>query len=547
MKRHLFCAIFLFASASLQAQLPQILTQSSVQKEHYLPDFSYAGYHFSEEEIPFQTEAEVINVSDFGAIPDDGLDDSRALRQAMETAHQTEGKVRVVFPAGRFILSEVLYIRRSDLVLSGAGSGSGGTTLYYPRPMRYFEDPEALAELREYLVELDKRQREPENNLDLPFSQYAWSGGMIWVQVEGARVKSYLDKYDEAPHVLAELSAGQRGQHWIKASSTQGLKVGDVALIEWYNPEGKEGSLIEELYDGAKLKVGSHHWNYPDHALVIQQVQIEEVKKGSFRIKDPLLHDIRVGWNPKLVEWKHLEEVGIEHFNIEFPMAPNIAHHVEDGYNAIYLTNLFNGWVTDVKIKNADSGILTEQISNVTIDNIETTGEKMAHYSVSMGSVHNVFVSNLHVRNRVKHPLSFNTHATKSVYSNCFVYQEPVLDQHSGANHQNLFDNITVYVDLNGQQSYPLFAGGGAGYWKPSHGAFTTFWNVKVNFLNGFDQEEEVTLDGMKDGPSARLVGVHANRPIKIQYGPQPYIAATNQELRKVPSLFTYQLLQRKK
>ncbi len=34
---------------------------------------------------------------------------------------------------------------------------------------------EDLKELREYLIEFDKRQREKENNIDLPFSQFAWS------------------------------------------------------------------------------------------------------------------------------------------------------------------------------------------------------------------------------------------------------------------------------------------------------------------------------------------------------------------------------------
>ncbi|PIB34265.1 hypothetical protein BFP72_01865 [Reichenbachiella sp. 5M10] len=532
--------------AAMAQNLPAILSDPKVQAHNYLPDYSYAGYRFGEEKIPTQTESTVIHVLDFGAVPDDGLDDTQAIFSALAKANDVEGKVQLQFPSGRFILSDILYLTRSDIVLRGAGSGVAGTTLYYPRPMSYFEDPEPLTELREYLVALDKRQREPQNNLDLPFSQYAWSGGMIWVAVPGARVKSYLDKYDKKPKVLAKLLQGKRGEHEITVASASKLHVGDVVQLEWYNKEGKDGSLIQSMYDSADVKIGSHHWKYPSHALVMQQVQITTIEGNKVSIKDPLLHDIQEAWQPQMVEWQHLEEVGIEHFNIEFPMAPNIAHHVEDGYNAIYLTNLFNGWVRDVKIKNADSGILTEQISNVTIEEITTIGDKKAHYSVAMGSVHNVLVRDLSVHNRVIHPLSFNTHATKSVYTQCTVYRDPILDQHSGANHQNLFDDIRVYVDLDGEK-YPLFAGGGAGYWKPSHGAYTTFWNIDVRFQNRMDDPQPVLLDGMKDGPSVRLIGIHANREIVLDYQPNPYIEETNEEMITVPSLYTYQLQQRTK
>ena len=39
-----------------------------------LPDFSYAGYHAGEKELP--DEAITVSVRDFGAIPDDGVDDT---------------------------------------------------------------------------------------------------------------------------------------------------------------------------------------------------------------------------------------------------------------------------------------------------------------------------------------------------------------------------------------------------------------------------------------------------------------------------------------
>lgn len=526
------------------SQSPEILNVS-VQKEHYLPDFSYAGYENGLRQKGSFSEATILSVSDFGALPNDGLDDSRALISTFENAEELAGSVVIQFDPGQYILSEILYIKRSNIVLRGAGSGDLGTTIYCPRPMKYLQDPEPLKELREYLVRFDKQQREKENNIDLPYSQYAWSGGMIWATKEGTRVKSYLPEYSVERIELAKIIQGKKGALTCNIKPSEQLRVGEVVQIEWYNKSGEKGSLIDELYKTRDIKIGSHHWNFPDEPLVKQQVRIEAIKGSKVTLSSPLLLDAKTEWHTSISEWEHLENVGIEHVRIEFPMAETIAHHVEEGFNGIYLTRLYDGWVNDVKLINSDAGILTEEVANVTIDEIETSGEKLAHYSVYVGGVHNVLVDGLKVRNKVRHPLSFNTFSTKSVFKNCEVFVDPILDQHSGANHQNLFDNIKVHISLDGQDAYPLFAGGGAGYWKPSHGAFNTFWNIQIHFLDGLDTEREIFLNGMKDGCKARLVGVHANMPVKVGYGPNAYIEWTNQQVRIVPSLYEFQLQKR--
>ena len=67
-------------------------------------------------------------------------------------------------------------------------------------------------------------------------------------------------------------------------------------------------------------------------------------------------------------------------------------------------------------IENADSGVLSEEIANVTINNITTQGENMAHYTVAMSGTYNVLAKGIKVYNKAVHPLSFNSLATKSVY-----------------------------------------------------------------------------------------------------------------------------------
>ncbi|WP_435416530.1 hypothetical protein [Polaribacter aestuariivivens] len=542
-----FLLLFTISFNFLTAQeIPRILSDKKIMKENYLPNFSYAGYQFGEKEIP-NSKGKIILATDFGVVANDGLDDSKNLIKAIEAASSIEGNVVLQLPVGRIILSEIIYIERSNFVLRGAGTGIYGTEIYFPRPLMYVKDPEDLKELREYLIKFDKRQREKENNIDLPFSQYAWTGGFIWTRVPNVRVKSYLQEYEEPYNVLAKAISGKKGEFSFEVSDVKNLKKGDVVLLQLFNKEGENGEIISELYQKADVKVGSHHWNFPDLPLVNQQVVITSISKNRVTIKSPLTIDIKPNYNAQLVAWKHLNEVGIEHFKITFPPSPRVAHHVEPGNNGIYLTRVFNSWVNDIVIENADSGILTEEIANTTIKNIITQGTNMAHYTVAMAGVHNVLAENVKVFNNAVHPLSFNTFSTKNVYLNCEIYVNPILDQHSGANHQNLFDNISVYLNPNKDRSYPLFAGGGAGYWKPSHGAYSTFWNINVNLLSGLDISSPILLNGMKDGTFARVIGVHGNHAFTINYGPNSYIEFTNKSIDKVPSLYEYQLNKRLK
>jgi hypothetical protein len=305
-RRRLWCAMVSFASLAAVPPLaaePAILDNPEVVAREYLPDFSYAGYEFGEKE-PNVGRATVFNVLDFGAKADDGRDDSKAVLRAVATAHAQTGPVVVVFPAGRFILSDIIYIERSNFVLRGAGSGA--TQLHFPRPLMYLPDPPALKELREYLVRMNKRQQEKHNNLDLPFSQYAWSGGFIWTRVPGERVKSYLDEYHQPSRTLAQAVQGRRGGSEIIVSNANALEAGDIVRINWYNKAGADGPLLDAIYSSADIKIGSHHWTLPEQPLVSQQVLITAVDDNRITIKDTLLHDIGNA-GAEIAVWPHLE------------------------------------------------------------------------------------------------------------------------------------------------------------------------------------------------------------------------------------------------
>ena len=537
--------VCLSAIATQPSDLPLILSDKKVQQQNFLPDFSYAGYANGMRQPDLKAH-KLLNVADYQIIADDGLDDSKALIALLDQLTSDNEPVVLQFNPGRYIISSIIFIERNNIVLRGAGSGEHGTEIYFPRPLIYTKPTQELAELREYLIKLNKVQKEKANNIELPYTEWAWSGGFFWSKVPGQRVKKYLDEYDQAISSLSKAKEGTQGKFHFSVDTTKQHKIGQIIELQWYNAKGKNGPLLKELYHDKVNNIGSHHWQYTNLALARQQAEITAIKGNKITINVPLLHNINRDSDVNIAPWQHLSEIGFEHMHFNFAFATRIAHHVEQGFNGLYLTRVYNSWVDDLRFTNADSAILTEEIANVSISNVITDGDKYAHYSVQMGAVHNVLVQDLQVKNAVAHPLSFNTFSTRSVYLNCDIEQQPALDQHSGVNQQNLFDNIRAKVTLEQDStSYPLFAGGGAGYWKPSHAAYNTFWNIQVNFQNGHNLHQSILLNGMKDGPLARLVGISANLPVKVEYGPDAYIEGENVVYDNVPSLYRYQLEQR--
>ena len=537
-------------SAELSADVPAILDQSAATDKTYLPDFSYAGYGYGTDAIPHVEN--VIHVADHGAVPDDDVDDSEALRAAIAAAAAMGGPVRVQLGSGRYLLSEILWIESSGIVLAGMGSGEGGTELYMPRPLNQVDDGGALDELRIYLERYDKFERQPDANIDVLFSEYSWSGGFIWPRYPGGRHATYLDEYDRPIEEVTDIAAGRVGTRQLTVADTSGLSVGDVLQIHWHNRAGENGPLIAEIYgeDREDFPVGDRHWMLPDRPLVRQATRIEAIDGTNVTIADPLLHDIDGELPASFARWDHLTEIGIQDMALMFPPNPYFGHHVESGFNGIYFTGVYNGWISNLRIENADSGVLTDDLANVTIADVTTEGDHPAHYSVHVGNVHNVLVTGNEVFNPTVHTFSVNTQATRSVYHRGTGWHQPTLDQHAGANHQNLYDAMTVHItpeaaDGDDLATYELFKAGGAGYWRPGHGRYNTVWNLDVQVDGNALPGQQVVIEERSGGPDARIVGMHGNRPLVLDYSPAPYVEAAGQELVEVPSLYEYQLSER--
>ncbi|WP_269520464.1 glycosyl hydrolase family 28-related protein [Alteromonas sp. BMJM2] len=547
--RVLISSIILSTSASSTANTANDAESLISSSKVYLPDYSYAGYHFGDKQIPSNGITTNLSVTDFGAIPNDNRDDTKAILRAITHANTIEGHVTVSFPKGRFIVKDIIKINRGNITVSGKGMGAGGTQLYFPMPLSIIDKTPNLDELRKYLRLHNKKQRDAEIYIDDYFSEYSWSGGVIWVQKEGTRPVPYLEELDREPQVITIAKNGRRGERLLELNDASHISEGDVLRIDWHNKDGEQGGIIESIYGETDQVIGSHHFNFPNRPLVMQPTQIQSVRGNTVEIKDPLLHDINQDIPAHLSTWEHLDEVGIEGLSIEFPSGDTYGHHVEQGFNGIYLTGVFNGWVRDIRFNNADSAILTENSGNVTISNIHSYGSRFGHYGIHLGSVHNVLVKDAKIMNPTVHTFSINTKSTKSVFLRGEGFTQPTLDQHAGANHQNLYDNMTFHIETERDENdpyYDLWFGGGAGYWQPGHGRYNTTWNSRILVESGADSNETVRILGRTEGPDARVIGIYGNRKFEIEHNPSPHIEQINSRVA-IPSLYEYQKQQRSK
>ena len=87
----------------------------------FLHDFSYAGYHHSERDLPDEHTLTVFNILDYGADATGASDSTDAIQTAIDAAQNNEEGL-VFFPEGTYECAGNLTVTHSNIVLRGAGT-----------------------------------------------------------------------------------------------------------------------------------------------------------------------------------------------------------------------------------------------------------------------------------------------------------------------------------------------------------------------------------------------------------------------------------------
>ncbi|MDP7308299.1 MAG: glycosyl hydrolase family 28-related protein, partial [Roseibacillus sp.] len=314
-----------------------------------LPDFSFAGYHFGEDPLP---EIEpVTNVLHFGAKGDGRTDCTKAFIKAIEATR--EGTILI--PAGRYLISDIIWIEKSNIVLRGEGPGK--TVIHVT---------EELENVRPNMGATTSGR---------PTSNYSWSGGFLWIR----------GNLRQQP-ITAITSETRRGAKTLTLQKSANLKEGQRVTVTLRDDEQK--TLLNHLYSGDPG--GTKKIARPVTPGMVSR--IASVRGQEITLERSLRFDVRKSWTPILKTFDPTVcEVGIENLTISFPVKPYRGHFTERGMNGIAMNDVADCWVRNVEITNGDSGIYLSGMF-CTIDGLtlsssrQPKGGTTGHHGVQFGT-----------------------------------------------------------------------------------------------------------------------------------------------------------------
>lgn len=416
-----------------------------------LPDFSFAGYHRGEAPIPDPPVA--ANVRDFGARGDGKTDDTKAIQAAIE-ATKTGA---ILLPAGRYVLTDAIIIRKSGMVLRGEGA-----------------DRTVLAPLRP-LAEIH-----PRANVDSFKSPYSFSGG--FVELAGG---------DRGRRVAAVTEAARRGSRVLRLDKTPPFRAGDRVRITM----GSHPDLGRHIHaDRAGVGEDTAKRNlFFDWVAVVEQVS-----SNAIGLDRPLRLDVRPEWKAEV--WTYaptVRECGIEDLAFEFSGVPKKEHLLETGHNAIYIRGAADSWVRRVRIVDADNGINAPGARFCRFDEITFPRGRRAnptgHHALwATGHAQDCLFTRFDIAVQFVHDITVEGFASGNVFSQGRGASLN-FDHHRNAPYENLFTQISV------GQPRRVWNSSGRGDRGPHAGARESFWNVTGD--SGFPSAPA-------DWPELNLVGV---------------------------------------
>ncbi|RXP50976.1 DUF4955 domain-containing protein, partial [Lutibacter sp. HS1-25] len=415
--------------------------------EAKLNEFSFSGYHFSEKGLPNVSSWNRLNVTDFGAIPNDtGYDDSAI--QATINAAEASGQPTVVyFPAGRYIVSsettktQPIIVRKSNIILKGAGSGIGGTEIYTDK---FNENKFGSGEINYQFMFLPSNT----NSVDITQVTKEIKKGDFEIEVASAAnlsIGQYVDLYQRTP---ANLEANMPGL---------------TPNIRW----------TPIINNGIRP--------YEKHV-------ITKIAGNKITFKNPVQLNMPLSSTTVLKTFQTITEVGVEDilFTSGWKHYPeDFLHHASDivdyAWQAVAFNNVANGWIRNCHFKDWNEGICIEKSIAVTVKDIEFSGKKghTSYYSrYSYGVLFENCIDNVSEGlskdpdKGMLHGPGMRWSTTSTVFVNCNMQTNQSIDCHGYHPYANLLDNVRGGI---------LSGSGGAETAYPNSGPYLTFWNFKHN------------------------------------------------------------------
>lgn len=469
-----FAGIFLLSLGLLSAQPQSQLFQEwqADPANAILPDFSFAGFAHGEQSPPRVTAAQlpVYHVRDFGAFPDDGIDDRVAIQRAIDTAGANGGGI-IQFDAGRYLLNSdgsaaPLWVRYSNIILRGAGSGEDGTLLYGAAKYDWFFAQWTQPSMVHIAAPILK-------GVGLSYGDWNGVPGQDWY-TGGWRNSAFYPDVDL--RLALGLETIQRGSQRIKVDQPENFYPGQTILFGV-----RDKMVVVDLLDPWKHEDFYHDGNdgWIQREFVIHQVVTVEAVEGAYiRIKERAEWTYKLEHSIEIFPYRYIANVGVEDMRMEIVITPRDDRWDANG-KGLQFAHVRNGWADNIVFVNMQSGLNLSATMNVTVSNVRLEGEPFhdsfkflgAKYSLMENAVINNFTirEDGSIRN-TDHGFAAQHHAQLNVYLDPVMPPNCSIDLHSGEPFANLYDRV-----VGGRH------GGSGGAAMTLHALpYHTFWNWSV-------------------------------------------------------------------
>lgn len=435
-------------------------------------DFSFAGYKQGE---PLPTPPATRSVTDWRH----GRSDTEMFKAALAWANNetlTDAHIVLTIPPGRFTVTEQLNITRSRVVLRGAGRTK--TSLYLPKSMTDLYGPYPMGT-----------------------GGYVFFGGLVSVRgVEGLGA------------MLTQIISGAKGSKEVQVSNSSGLQVGQRVDLRYTDVDGKfNNAMYNDLLVAPSKYAGQQRVDFA--------TRITAIKGKTVTLERGLPYAIAKGINVVIMYrmFDTVHDSGVEGMTFHFKWAPYAGHHLEKGYNAIEFVAVRDCWARDIRTINADSGVLINTASAVTVSGIrmqvsrtrkndipnaydETTNSD-GHWGVQYTHSFDVLMEKFDIRCTMMHDMGTGSSGKFGVFQNG-VMTDGNLDLHRALSGPTLYTNIDVGVGRNALYS------GGPGASGPNAAAGTTWWNIRGSQAVDPPRSKKPAGD-CSFGPALNLVNVN--------------------------------------
>ena len=431
--------------ASLTSLLGLILTPivslatsiGGIERQQDIPDYSYAGYHRSERAIP-HVEGPVFNIVDFGAIANDEKSDREAIQKAIDAAAAQGGGV-VLVPKGRFDLGQKsnagsVFIRDSNIVLRGEGSGEDGSVLF----------------MSEYLAP--------------PPPMKLWASPYVF-QIGGKRRETDLGK------IAKDLA---RGDWEVEVAQATKLKVGDWIALKLID---NSPALVKTELAG--FEVLDPRWKsiISDGVTVTERHQVAAVKGNTIRLTAPVIKPVDTQYNWRVVRYEPLSEIGIENLRLQGAWDEQFLHHKnwlhDGGYSMVSMTGVVNSWIRDCVFVDLNCVGAIDDSAQVTVIDSVIEGNP-GHSAIRFSDSTACLMARVEDRAGQWHSVGISRESIGNVLYRCYWGSKTSFESHSSQPRHTLFDTC-VGGFLKGH-------GGGAAQNLPTHVEGLIMWNhLKTN------------------------------------------------------------------